>query len=559
MTAASTSRESIKIAILLTSLFAIAAVAVRVILVVIEEIPGVRPEVTAVISFGILAITFAFMCIAGAVGVWGIRFSVARESRRRVGRFVDELAAIPDGIITVDRQARIIGSNPALRRLAVNPIKEGDPLESVFPCLSAADSALLLNPKETQEVERSCHMTGVSRTLRFRSQPAEDMNVLFVSDITHHRAEAQRREQIARFQLVGRIARGVAFDFNTLLCGIANHGALLRRLPAGSDELLRAVSVITREADRGITLSRHLMDLSHSGMTGLPTDRLEQYANRSAELLRIGLSAAWAVTLESDPTFEPVSLSGIQIEQVILNLGLLSADSLTRPGNIRITVNKPGTNHLLNVKRTYAAVLLVSASTDMDTPLSLPTPDQVAKSESESGIILSVVRAMVEECGGSLECFSLGPEQALFRVLLPHAILPSALEPESEITAFLSGLQILLAGRKEVTARILGILGQPDKTVIHEIHDAVSLLMKAETDAGLDVILVDQQLIGHEPDAFLRALMKLRPQTGIVLIRDEQATEPFQARGVISLASNATTSDLASAIIEAKGLARPSH
>ncbi len=556
MTTASTTRDALRIGILLTILFAIAAVAVRATLVVIAELPGARPETTALISFGILAITFAFMCIAGATGIWVIRFSVSRESRRRVGRFVDELAAIHDGLMTVDRQARVIGSNPSLRRLASKPIHELESIKSVFPCLGDADAALLLNSGETQEIEQICQSTGVTRTLRFRSQPAEDMHVIFVSDITHHRAEGQRREQIARFQLVGRIARGVAFDFNNLLCGIASHGALLRRMRpgAGSDELLQSAAVITREAERGITLSRHLMDLSHSGMAGLPTDRLEQYSGRAAELLRIGLSPAWSVTLEADSAFDPVSLSGIQIEQVILNLGLLSADSLARPGVIRITVNKPGPDHLLNVNRTYAAILLISASADAGAPPSIPASDQASRSESESGIILSVVRAMVEECGGSLECFSQGPEQTLFRVLLPHVRFSSALEPETELLAFLSGLTILLAGRKEVTDHILTIIGTPEKTVIHEIHDSIGLLMKAETDPGVDVILIDQSLIGHESEAFLRALMKLRPQAGIVILQDERAGEPLYARGVISLAANVKTAELASAIIEAKGL-----
>lgn len=554
MTTASTSRDAIRIAILLTVLFAIAAVAVRVTLSVIEEIPQAPPDTTALISFGILAITFALMCIAGAVGVWAIRFSVVRESRRRVGRFVDELAAIHDGIMTLDREGRVIGSNPALRNLALNPVKGSEAIRTIFPCLTEDDTAKLLDPAEATEVEKTCVISGAGRTLRFRSQPAEDMHVLFVSDITHRHAEAQRREQIARFQLVGRIARGVAYDFNNLLCGIATHGSMLRRLRPGSDELLQSAAAISRDAERGIMLSRHLMDLSHSGMAGLPTDRLDHYASRATELLRIGLSSAWQVTLNTEAAFDPLSLSGIQIEQIILNLGLMSADSLNRPGMIRITANKPGPDHLLNVDRSYAAVLLVSASTGGETK-PLPEPETAPREEPESGIILSVVRTMVEECGGLLECFSRGPEQVLFRVLIPRAMLATETEPESELTAYLSGLHLLLAGRKEVTERLRAVIGQPGNSVVYETQDAVELLVKAEMDSSLDVILLDQRLIGHEPDAFLRALLKLRPQAGIVILRDEQSSETISARGVLTLAANASSTELAGAIIESKGLA----
>jgi nitrogen-specific signal transduction histidine kinase len=554
MTTASTSRDALRIAVLLTLLFAIAAVAVRVTISVVEDIPGTAPETTALISFGILAITFAFMCIAGAVGVWAIRFSVSRESRRRVGRFVDELAAIHDGILTSDRDGKVIGSNPALRTLIGRPIKPAERLLDIFPCLSEADSATLLSPAGIQEIERTCQGTTL-RTLRFRSQPAEDMHVLFVSDITHRRAEEQRREQIARFQLVGRIARGVAYDFNNLLCGISSHGSLLRRLRVGSEEAIQSATAITRDAERGITLSRHLMDLSHTGMAGQPTDRLDHYAERACELLRIGLSSAWSISMEAQPPFDPIALSGIQIEQVILNLGLLSADTLARPGVIRITVNKPGQDHLLNVNRSFAAVLILSASTGADTLPSPPPPSSPGKTEPESGIILSVVRTMVEECGGLLECFFHGSEQMLFRVLIPRAPSASTFQGESELAGFLSGLHILLAGRREITGRIVSAIGNPSDSVIHETADAVELLVKAEKESDLDVMIIDQRLIGHEPDAFLRALMKLRPQAGIVVLKDEHAVDSLQSRGVITIPASATPTIVAGAIIEAKGLA----
>lgn len=556
MTTASISRDAIRFSILLTLLFAIAAIAVRVTISVVEDIPGLKPETTALVSFAIIAITFGFMCIAGAIGVWTIRYSVAREGRRRIGRFVDELASIHDGIMTLDRQGLIIGSNPALRILTARPVKAGDAFISAFPCLTETDRPLLLNPKETREFERSCSANGPPRTLRFRSQPAEDMHVIFVSDITHHRAEQQRREQIARFQLVGRIARGVAYDFNNILCGIAGHGSLLRRMRSGSEEMLQSAATITRDAERGITLSRHLLDLSHSGMAGLPTDRLEHYSGRSAELLRIALSSAWTVTLAVDSGFDAVTLSGIQLEQVILNLGLLSADALARPGTLRITVNKPGQDHLLQVSPSNAAVLIISASSGAVEPRSAPPSlDKVIPADAESGIILSVVRTMIEECGGKLECFASGHEQALYRVLLPRSTLFTGAEKETELTEFLGGMRLILAGRLEITARIREAMAHAENTVIHEIHDACDLLVQAEADTALDVILIDQRLIGHEPDAFLRALMKLRPQAGIVIIQDEQAVPPLYTRGVITIGSAVLSTDLAGAIIEAKGLA----
>jgi hypothetical protein len=143
----------------------------------------------------------------------------------------------------------------------------------------------------------------------------------------------------------------------------------------------------------------------------------------------------------------------------------------------------------------------------------------------------------------------------LFRVLIPRAPSASTFQGESELAGFLSGLHILLAGRREITGRIVSAIGNPSDSVIHETADAVELLVKAEKESDLDVMIIDQRLIGHEPDAFLRALMKLRPQAGIVVLKDEHAVDSLQSRGVITIPASATPTIVAGAIIEAKGLA----
>lgn len=556
MSTASTSRDAVRIALLLTLLFAIAAIAVRTTLEVVESLPGAPPEATALLSFSILAITLAFMCIAGGVGLWAIRFSTARESRRRVGRFVDELAGLQDGILTVDRNGQTIGSNPALRRLAGRPVARNDALAAVFPCLTPDDVRLLLNPRDAHEIERPMTTPeGAARTLRFRSQPAEDMLALFVSDVTVRRTEEKRQEQQARFQLMGRIANGVAYDFNTLLCGIASHGSLMRRLRPGSNEMAQSIAIVCREAERGISLARHLMDLSHSSLAGLPTTRVEPFTRRAAELLRIALPSAWTILAETDTAFDPVALSGLQLEQVILNLGLLAADTLEQPGTLRISVRKPGPDHLVQVDRLYAAVLLLSASTGAKPADRLPDAPKPAP-ESETGVILSVVRSVVEAAGGQLDCLAQQPDQVLFRALLPRAALLPETETGAELTAILTGMRLLLAGRPDLTDALAARIGKPDQAVVLQTADAVALLTQAESEPNLDAILIDQRLISQEPDAFLRAIMKLNPHAGIVLLRDGETAVPPLTRGVIVIEDRPDSAELARAILEAKGLAR---
>ena len=113
-------KEAWRYAFLLIILFAIAAVTVHEILEYLRE--PLSAEHFRVISFLMSALTLGFMLIAGAFGLWAIRFSAEAESRRRIGRFVDAMDYLSDGILTLDGKGQITGSNPVFEKSHHPPI-----------------------------------------------------------------------------------------------------------------------------------------------------------------------------------------------------------------------------------------------------------------------------------------------------------------------------------------------------------------------------------------------------------------------------------------------------
>lgn len=554
-------REAAQYAVLLVILFAIGALAVRATIEYVEGIhPGEPSGQLPPVTYAILALALGFMSIAGAFGLWAMRFSAEAETRRRIGRFVDAMDYLSDGLLAIGTTGCITGANPALKSLSGIAPALGAQLQDVFACLSDHDVQTLLDKSGPQELERDLLAQDEAlHTLRFRSQPTEGIQLIIVSDVTARRAEEQRRQQVARLQMVGRIARGVAHDFNNILCAISGHNSLVRRLKPGSPEAADSMQAIARETDRGIALSRHMLDLSHTGGASMPTIRLAFYAHRAVELLQLAVHSGWKIEKQIDPRFPTVPFSGIQVEQLILNLGLLAIDTVREPGSLRVTLNVPSaSDHLLNVDPAYAAVLVVSASVGSASPGSHPRADS---RDDSSGIILSVVRSMIEAEGGSLEILSATPESALYKVLIPRSRSLSAdgeddLFPET-LVEYVTGWQVLLAGSAETLHRIESLIRRAGAVIDHA-STVVATLARAEANAALDIVILEESLLGRDTDAFVRALLKVRPSAGIIVLRtpdDHSPSAPLSARGVILESLAADPGRLLRAMIEAKGLA----
>ncbi|MDP2990123.1 MAG: hypothetical protein Q8O57_06105, partial [Kiritimatiellota bacterium] len=219
-------------AILIIILFAIVAVASMTIISYLQDqiTEQTATETIKQLSIAIWALTMGCMFLAGALGLWAIRSTAEIEGRRRIGRFVDTMDYMSDGLMAIDGKGHVRGSNPAARKLVPHtlPANKAVMLRDVFACLTEQDMHQLLDPLQPREIEKGCVYSHGLRTLRFRSQPSEGLMLILISDITTHHSQEIRKRQIAQLQIIGRLAAGVAHDFNNILCAISGHATLLQ-------------------------------------------------------------------------------------------------------------------------------------------------------------------------------------------------------------------------------------------------------------------------------------------------------------------------------------------
>jgi len=505
-------------ATLLILLFAIAAVAVREILRFME--PPRIPDIDDYRLFAALisALTFGFMLIASAFGLWAIRFSAEAESIKSVSAVVTGMDYIHDGVIAIDRHGVITAFNPAARRLYGPHLERGRTLNDAFACLSEADLSSFTNSDEPKEIEREAEIGSQRRTLRFRSQPAHGSYLLLLSDVTAMTTDRIRRRQNAYFQLLGHLARGVANDFNDLLCGISGHAAILQRDRTLPDHLRDSVHSLDACTDRGLRLAGHLTHLATAGSQAGLSATVRGDIEAAATLLADGLDAVWTVQVEAPAELPPVRLNGSQIEQVVYSLGLLAAEAGTDKRTLWIGAPDPPD----------AGTLRIFVATEP-----LPGLDRDAlqfSTPAADGILDSVVQAILSEVGGTLELAAPIPHQCIYRVTLPLApASPEAATPElfpRELEAYMHGWQILAAGSDAAlqphaeTLRSAGI-------VVDRAHSLGETLAMIEHNGdGFKALLLDSHMLEEDAESLLRMLERLCPRAGIVVLHPEGCDRP---------------------------------
>ena len=513
------------------------------------------------LTFATIALISGFLFLVGAFGIWAIQSTVANEGRKRIGRLVDDMDYLTDGMIVVDHVGGVSGMNSAARAFAVHPDTEEIRLDDLFPCLTFEDVESLLLPNRSMEVERVLRSGQALYSLRFRSQPSTDMNVIVVSDVTAMKSRQLRDMQISHFQLIGRIARGVAHDFNNLLCAISANASVMDRPDVVEMIGRETIDTILEQSARGSELARQLLQLSGMESEGAPMENVGAHAEQAVDLVRIALSPLWSVRFDAEEKLPEVHITGSQFEQILANLCLHAAEEIGTPGQLRVDLRAAGWER----KRPREIAITVAA-----TPPGVVSGSEMASEKhvrvEDAGVIESVIRSVIEGVGGRMDIYSLHHGHDSYRLIIPAVTAnrdrATALTGlPAELTETIDELRVLIArGRDAAMADLeqrLIALGID----VESVFDLMLVLGRMEQSFPFDTLVVDRRLLGDSAEALLKAMIKLKPNVGIVVLSGEPEQEPQDlSREIVFTPFSSPAYDVMNAMARAREIAsRRSH
>lgn len=351
-------------------------------------------------------------------------------------------------------------------------------------------------------------------------------------DVTAQRETERALRQAQRLETVGRLAGGVAHDFNNLVTIILTNVGLLQAELAADDERAKIAEAIEIAGQRAASLTSQLLAFSRSQMLAPSVlDLNAAVASLEGSLAGLlGASVSLHVVSDSLPLYAKIDFS--QFGQVLVNLVINARDAITDLGNITIrttsaivkTPRRVGHEELPAGEWVLITVTDTGAGMEAETAAHAFEPFYSTKGVGKgSGLGLAMVYGFVKQSGGFVALRSAPGQGSSVEVYLPSVPAP---QPRASISPAPSGLAtetVLLADEDENVRRLVhSVLSQQGYKVIL-CESARSALESISAHAGaVDLIMVAQSTTGMAALELIARARRLRPNLRTMLLTTDE-------------------------------------
>ncbi|MDP3064374.1 MAG: PAS domain S-box protein [Chloroflexota bacterium] len=363
-------------------------------------------------------------------------------------------------------------------------------------------------------------------------------------DVTEQIRLQQQFAQAQKMESVGRLAGGVAHDFNNMLTAILGYsemalGALPERSPARG--YLREVQDAGK---RAANLTRQLLAFSRRQVieprTVNPNELVEDVQNMLHRL--IGEDIEFAAVLAPDAGH--VRADPGQLEQVLINLAVNSRDAMPRGG--KLTIETANVTLDEEYERTHEEVsageyVLISvtdtgAGMSDDVKMHLFEPFFTTKAQGlGTGLGLATCYGIVKQAGGHIEVESELGRGTTMKVFLPRILDAAKEKPGTAAEAQpLGGAETVLVVEDEVTVRNLTTrsLRARGYTVLAAANGVDALRVAQEHSGPIHLLFTDVVMPEMDGKQLAERLKALHPEAR-VLFTSGYTDEAISHRGVL--------------------------
>ena len=271
---------------------------------------------------------------------------------------------------------------------------------------------------------------AISRAVPLRQSDGEIREwVGTITDMEDQLQAEERLRQAAKMEAIGRLAGGLAHDFNNQLQGIAGFATFVDRDPGLSARARQDVHEIRKAAERMAGMTQQLLAFSRQQVLVAEVLDLNAAVADSQSLLQrlIGSSIEMVVQLAPGPKW--VQVDRAQLLQVLMNLAINARDAMPGGGELVVrTATRTSVPEAGATDGPYAA-LMVSDSGSGISPEHLPhifEPFFTTKETGEgTGLGLATVHGIVSHSRGHVWAESKPDKGTTFIVLLPLTQEPS--------------------------------------------------------------------------------------------------------------------------------------
>jgi PAS domain S-box-containing protein len=347
------------------------------------------------------------------------------------------------GIIVYDLSLRYRVWNPFMEQ--ITGVKAADvlgktPLE-VFPFLEGSGVLerlqTILKGKTADSVEFPFHIetTGKSgwtsdSSAALSNATGEVIGVIgIVQNLTEQRETQAQLQQAQKMESIGRLAGGVAHDFNNMLSVILGHAELGLMHLDPTHRVCNDLKEISKTAERSADLTRQLLAFARKQTVSPKVVDLNGIISGMLKMLQGLIGENIHLTCQSAANLWSVKVDPSQIDQILANLCVNARDAIKDNGRITIETQNCTIdtnfckNHLEAVPGEYVRLSVSDDGVGMDkeTILHVFEPFYTTKALGKgTGLGLSTVYGAVKQNNGFINIYSEPGHGTTFSIYLPR-------------------------------------------------------------------------------------------------------------------------------------------
>jgi PAS domain S-box-containing protein len=346
-------------------------------------------------------------------------------------------------------------------------------------------------------------------------------------DISERRRLEEQLQHAQKMESVGRLAGGVAHDFNNILTVILSHTALLKDGLAPDDASQQDLDEIQRAAARAVGLTRQLLAFARRQLIeprlldlNALIRNLQQMVNRliGEDIELVTALAPQPLVVRADPS---------QMEQLLVNLAVNSRDAMPGGGTLTIATS---TVHVAAERAAQTPGLVAGdcvrlVVTDTGHGMSADTRDHAFEPfyttkeiGKGTGLGLATCYAIVKQSGGYITLESEQDAGTSVEILLPLvAAEPDAVGPAAPFESP-RGTETILLVEDEPTLRRLGAraLRQFGYRVLEAANGEDALAVAAGHAGAIDLVVTDVVMPKMGGRELADRLREARPDTRVL-------------------------------------------
>jgi two-component system, cell cycle sensor histidine kinase and response regulator CckA len=368
----------------------------------------------------------------------------------------------------------------------------------------------------------------------------------FIRDITEKLGLEAQFRQAQKMEAVGRLAGGVAHDFNNMLSVIIGYSDLSSDLIAPESPVKTYLEQIKKASERATLLTRQLLAFSRQQVVFPRVLNLNEVVNNVTTMLLRMVGESISISFRPSASIGSIKADPGQIEQILMNLVVNARDALPDGGEIIIETGQAEldernvSGHAGSHAGPYVVLTVSDNGCGMDESIKskIFEPFFTTKGIGQgTGLGLSTVHGIVTQSQGTIAVESQPGKGATFKIYFPRiAARAERSVPSREVDESPAGSETILVvddddAVRKVTASLLVSAGYQ---VIEASNAGKALEVMTVSGPGIDLLLTDLIMFGKSGFELFEQAKAIRPDLHSLFMSGYTGDLAALRRGLIS-------------------------